>query len=343
MTKKKENNKDLNKNSTFSPVSQVSSSQLGNHYERDLEHIQGNAFTGEQISVAQTYQTDNPLTHAEMETHWEEMRQQAKSLREQYPDEVVFVRNPQVSIHYDNNGSQVIRHGNQGTLNRISVGNIASNERIQIPIYDEHGNQITGYNNIRNEVKRREAEWERWERNGQLQETQETYVAGDGRTFAVKFRGIPGQMHPQIPMRYFLPIAGLNEEETQGAKRQNETDVERSSQEGSKKSRTSSPVEVDKPESDEYKNFSRKQLIDEINWLKGELEKANYSENEATSSKQLEAQLFKAESALDSFQGSSSNNKNENTNGVVASIAGVSVVLIAGVVWVKNRLFSKKK
>jgi len=38
-------------------------------YNRDLEHIQGNAFLGEQVSVTRNVQSGQPLTREEMERH----------------------------------------------------------------------------------------------------------------------------------------------------------------------------------------------------------------------------------------------------------------------------------
>ena len=46
-------------------------------YVETLEHIRGNAATGEQVHSVCTYKTDKPMTFEEMKLHWDEMNREA--------------------------------------------------------------------------------------------------------------------------------------------------------------------------------------------------------------------------------------------------------------------------
>src|ERR1043166_5590709 len=149
----------MKKNSNKKEVSQKRDNNT--NYEKNLEYVEGNAFIGEQARIVRNCQTEHPMTDEEIEKNWDEMEQQARILRNAYPGEVIYAenlpRNLQISSGSENN--QVVSQENQeGSISRISVNKIPENERVQIAMYDDNGSQIIGKDNIRKEVRRREAQ-----------------------------------------------------------------------------------------------------------------------------------------------------------------------------------------
>jgi len=331
-------------------------------YNETLEHIRGNAATGEQVHSVRGYQTDKPMTFEEMKVHWDEMNLEAKEWLDKNPGQAANFITSQ-----DTNGNEILRI--------VPAKDLVFSGSNLVAVYDEKtGNQIVGRDNIIREIQRRRKQSDEWIRNGKLENAfDETHHTDDGWTSNVRFTSYPNKLHPkevEAETDQLIRLATEKRKKQLGIKDSQGfsggiSEVSTDDDNSNKKPRTEEKesttfMDIDQsetwkglPTNDELKRVSKDELNNLINRAKSELkrrdeEKESQDSNASNyeiSTQELKNIVSKAQNRLQTFGSSISNNdtpNNSNVGGVLAVVGVVSVFAIGGVALVKNKLGKKK-
>lgn len=334
-------------------------------YVENLEHIRGNAATGEQVHSARTFRLDRPMTFEEMKIHWDEMNREAKQWLENNPGQSANFITSQ-----DTGGNEIIQV--------VPAKDLIFSGSNLVAIYDEKtGKQIVGQENIIKEVRRRRAERDEWIKQGKLENIfDEIHHTDDGWTSKVKFTAYPNQLHPnEVKSETERLIRFATEKRQRQLESSNSQEFSEESEEvpelveiDSKKSKTeeqesSSLMEIDKSESSELKTSptrvsdkllddnqiakaSRDELTDLVDRLLTELENRKSGKTSTNyqllSNEQLQQKLAKSQSLLKnglSTAQTSANNSPKPNNSILpfVGVVGTVAILFGGLVFWKKK------
>jgi len=308
-------------------------------YVENLEHIRGNAATGEQLHSARVFRTEKPMTFQEMKVHWDEMNREAKEWLDKNPGQ-----SANFLISRDGSGNEIIKV--------VPAKDLIFSGSHLVAIYDEKtGKQIVGKENIIKEVQRRRMERDQWIREGKMENTfDEVHHTDDGWTSEVKFTAYPDQLHPNEVKSETERLIRLATEKRQ---RQLENS---GSQEFSEETPNLVDVSSKKSKIEENESASLMEITDEkmkkasegelrniLNRIISELgrrdaERQNSSDY-AVSTEQLKNQANKLESVLNNFL-TSPNNSPKPINSILPAVGIISVasLLIGSLVfWKKSK------